>query len=46
MSEPCIDASVVVKLVLKGFFTDRVPETGLITVFYENDVRGLAELLG
>ena len=29
-----------------GFFRDRIPETGLITVFYENDVGILAELLG
>ncbi len=28
-----------------GFFTDRVPEPGSITVFYDNDIKELRELL-
>jgi hypothetical protein len=32
-------------LYTSGFFTDRVPETGVITIFYENNIGILNELL-
>ena len=37
--------AVARELYATGFFTDRVPEAGSITVFYENDVEMLDELL-
>ncbi len=30
----------------RGFYTDRLPETGLITVFFENDVDYINHYLG
>lgn len=41
-----IRRAIAGQLYKSGFFTDDIPETGLLTVFYENDIALLAELLG
>jgi hypothetical protein len=38
--------AVARELYASGLFSDRVPETGTITIFFENDVEILNELFG
>lgn len=40
-----IRRAIAGQLYKSGYFTDNVPETGLLTVFYENDIAMLTELL-